>query len=337
MTDLDDFTSPVDAVRKLWELVDNSHLGLGYLKSKSIRNVEKAKSEAECDSRLRKVQTDIDVDDVKNGIKEYRDGQLSRPNYQEKIPSRIEPTMDLEALNMYELTQSSRAKQDIKEGHNLKDTLKVTEGILRSRTDEPSEKNVDEDFFTRWVDCAKKVSSKEMKSLWASALAGEIVEPGSYSLRTLETLKNLSKEEAELIAKAAQYFIGGTFYRDSVHDLSLDELLTLCELGVLSDPANIHLRSTIVLGDAPYGYHTNLQAYDKGLYITHRSMDTLSMTSIAVTTIGRELSTLAPFEINIQYLKVLGMKISQLGFDVYMGDCKLLEDGSTQIKNGEKL
>ena len=35
-------------------------------------------------------------------------------------------------------------------------------------------------------------------------LAGEVTKPKSYSLRTLETLRNLTKEHAEIFAKVAQ-------------------------------------------------------------------------------------------------------------------------------------
>ena len=44
-----------------------------------------------------------------------------------------------------------------------------------------------------------------MQELWARILAGEIKQPNSFSLRTLETLKNISKEEAELYVKVSKF------------------------------------------------------------------------------------------------------------------------------------
>ncbi|MFZ4702978.1 MAG: DUF2806 domain-containing protein [Candidatus Methylumidiphilus sp.] len=38
-------------------------------------------------------------------------------------------------------------------------------------------------------------------------LAGEVKSPGNYSIRTLEFLRGLSKEEAEIISKMAGYVI----------------------------------------------------------------------------------------------------------------------------------
>ena len=64
-------------------------------------------------------------------------------------------------------------------------------------TDEP----VDEDWTTRFFNIAEDISNEEMQALWGRILAGEIKKPKSYSLRTLELLKNLSKEEAECFMK----------------------------------------------------------------------------------------------------------------------------------------
>ena len=47
------------------------------------------------------------------------------------------------------------------------------------------------------------MSSEELQTLWGRVLAGEIKSPGTFSLRTLEFLKNTSHEEALKIAKLA--------------------------------------------------------------------------------------------------------------------------------------
>lgn len=42
-----------------------------------------------------------------------------------------------------------------------------------------------------------------MQELWGRILAGEVKQPKSYSLRTLELIKNLSKKEADTFIKIA--------------------------------------------------------------------------------------------------------------------------------------
>ena len=58
-----------------------------------------------------------------------------------------------------------------------------------------SETPVDEDWSTRFRNIAKDVSSEEMQFIWGKVLASEVENPGSFSLRTLETIRNLSRKK----------------------------------------------------------------------------------------------------------------------------------------------
>jgi hypothetical protein len=62
---------------------------------------------------------------------------------------------------------------------------------------------VDPDWVARFFGSAQDVSNEDMQKLWARILAGEVVKPGTFSLRTLEVLKNLSQREAERFQEAA--------------------------------------------------------------------------------------------------------------------------------------
>lgn len=56
--------------------------------------------------------------------------------------------------------------------------------------------DVDDDFLFEWAERAGKVSDKEMQSLWARLLAGEINAPGSFRKSVLHTVSILEKEDA---------------------------------------------------------------------------------------------------------------------------------------------
>ena len=84
-----------------------------------------------------------------------------------------------------------------------------------------------------------------MQEIWAKILAGEIKKPQSYSLRTLELLKNLSKWEAETFMKFAALEISsgnGSFILNFKNEqllqdknkLNFNERLLLEELGLLT-------------------------------------------------------------------------------------------------------
>lgn len=116
----------------------------------------------------------------------------------------IESAIELRAYERHRLTENERQK-------NLEDILSIAfEKLPEKGSDEP----VDIDWFTRFRITAQDVSNAEMKDLWAKILAGEVAQPNSYSLRTLEVVKNLSKEDAEIFRKVSQSAIvheGNTF------------------------------------------------------------------------------------------------------------------------------
>ena len=96
---------------------------------------------------------------------------------------------------------------------------------------------VDEDWLFRWRDAASLVSSEELQALWGRVLAGEIKSPGSFSLRTLEFLKNISHEEALTIAKLAPFVIDDNciFRNEKLLDsegITFGFLLKLQNLGI---------------------------------------------------------------------------------------------------------
>lgn len=64
---------------------------------------------------------------------------------------------------------------------------------------------VDFDWFVRFFEDCGGISNEDMQDIWASILAGEIIEPGSFSRQTLDVLRNLSQADAELFEEVSQY------------------------------------------------------------------------------------------------------------------------------------
>lgn len=90
-----------------------------------------------------------------------------------------------------------------------------------------------------------------MQDLWSRILTGEITNPGSFSLRTLELLKNLSKKEAETFNKIANLaltsFNSPCIYRGKNEDgdflqkygVGFNDRLLLIEVGLLQPDSMI--------------------------------------------------------------------------------------------------
>lgn len=96
-----------------------------------------------------------------------------------------------------------------------------------------SDEPVNSDWINRFFTIVEDVSDAEMQQLWARILAGEVKKPKSYSLRTLEVLRNMSKEEAEQITKASQYVLYGGIICSEDFGINLESQSFLDEMGLI--------------------------------------------------------------------------------------------------------
>lgn len=71
--------------------------------------------------------------------------------------------------------------------------------------EEVSEEPVDQDWLTRFFNTSMDVSDEKMQEVWARLLAGELEKPGSYSLRAMEVLKNITARDAIIFEKACRF------------------------------------------------------------------------------------------------------------------------------------
>ncbi len=108
---------------------------------------------------------------------------------------------------------------------------------------EVQDHNPDPDWTARFFDCVQDVSSEEMQRLWGRLLSGKVQSPGNISLRTLETLRNMSKTDAEMFSDASSFvFLGegrgliliGDLYQKNFDAIRYDKLLHLQDCCLLT-------------------------------------------------------------------------------------------------------
>lgn len=109
--------------------------------------------------------------------------------------------------------------ESIKQEENLEKILDKAQNELLSAK-EISETPVDEDWLTRFFGIAKDVSSEDMQFIWGKILAGEIAKPGSFSVRTLETIRNINADEAKLFEKILPFVVSSGAARFIPADLT---------------------------------------------------------------------------------------------------------------------
>ena len=131
--------------------------------------------------------------------------------------------------------------ESIRQETNLENVLDIAANEV-SQMKDVSDKPVDEDWLTRLFQIVKDVSSEEMQLVWGKILAGEIKQPGSFSFRTLETVRNLSQSDAEVFQKVIPLIVTHGDTHCILSDTSIlkkygvrfSDVLTLGECGLIN-------------------------------------------------------------------------------------------------------
>ena len=134
---------------------------------------------------------------------------------------------------------------------NFLKIAKIADEYHQEKQEEES-KFFDFDWFMRFFDTAGNVSSEKMQRLWAKILSNEIENVGSFSLRAIETLKNMNQHEASLFQQMAHFVLtdssGIKFLLSTDNDLGVNvnekygltkaDIITLEECGILNSLRN---------------------------------------------------------------------------------------------------
>ncbi len=182
--------------------------------------------------------------------------------------------------------------------NNFLTIAKRADEMYKDMTDKENSEPYNFDWFMRFYEDTGTISDADIQELWAKILAGEILQPGSYSLRALETLKNLSKAEAVLFQKICTHSIiidNKVFlphYDDYMKcaDISFDEILKLSDCGLINGDSFLVLQ-------IPLGADLQIILNNEHFVMTAQATQgtenkVLAIKQFPFTVIGRELSRL---------------------------------------------
>lgn len=244
----------------------------------------------------------------------------------------------IEAENLDRISERLIAKE-IARQNNIDDVVEVA---AREMKEEPivSDKPVNKDWATRFFDIVQDVSDDEMKNLWGKILAGEVKSPNSYSLRTLELLRNLSKDEADTFVRIAQFILRGDgdyfIFQGKDGDLSrfgitYSDIAKLTEIGIIQAGTFIYKEYKAMPDkDIKTGFSYN----DKIaiiLNIKQGSTD-LHIPVYILTRAGSELYKLISVTPNIEYIKELASSIKNETASVEYADINYIENDRINFK-----
>lgn len=171
-----------------------------------------------------------------------------------------------------------------------------------------SSEPINQDWKNRFFSIAEDISDEEMQKLWAQILAGEIKHPKSFSLRTLDVLRNISKEEAELLGKANQFYLASSYICTESFALDLFQNLQLSDAGLINNEAL--LRQWTVNKHSKQSVHYRDDVYLNLYNDTNRDI-TIKINVKQLTIAGQELLKLCDAPETDSFLSQLASKIKK--------------------------
>ena len=305
-------------VIRLWETVTEKGIS-GWLSPWQTRRKGRALTDVRRDELLMLAQTARDVENIQAGRKSLAaDYQLVE--HPEKSPLALQT--DSAFRDAAASVKRNQIAREMRAEVNVSKVLLSAEAALEDDPQTPPERKVDDDWLFRWRDAASTVSSEELQTLWGQVLAGEIKSPGSFSLRTLEFLKNLSHKEALQIAKVSPFVISNVIFRGNnqlleSEGITVSFLLNLQNLGVVSGVGaglkqKFHSLATEKFEQA-------LVSYNRVLIVTHEDASKkISLEIYTLTLLGEQILELGSFKPHEVYLRSVGQTICRQGFKVHI-------------------
>ena len=333
-------------VIKLWETL--AEKGVGSLLSPwHITREGKARNDLRREELLMLAQAEVDAADIRAGRKRLeKNGNLrllvddSAPDNVTNPGGRVEPTLSLPYV--IEVSFQGSASDGARREINASKAILYAEEALSGDSQAPPDRSIADDWLFTWRDYAGKVSTEDLQQLWGKVLAGEVKSPGSYSLRTLEFLKGLSKEEAEQISKLGSFVVEGRIVRSlkqylEDQGISFGLLLAMQELGLLSGVEAIGLR-TSYKSTVAERFVRGLRSNGKILVVEHEDPNKVFMLEVyLLTAVGSQLLGLGSFPPNLDYLRFVGKEIVKQGFGVNLADWVQATEKEGQYFNPEKI
>lgn len=187
--------------------------------------------------------------------------------------------------------------------------------------DSVSTESVEEDWIMEFFNHCQDVGNEEMQKLWAQLLAGEVTEPGSYSLRTLQLVRTLRSSDALLFKRLCSYLWRPAGESNWMHfttketrdllaqrDLHYFNLRHLQSLGLVSIDLSLPIES---------GHAKSAEYFGKRHRLTNPAGGREKNLGVYVLTdVGDELRPLCDAEADEEYRQALIRSWTRFGLEV---------------------
>lgn len=321
---------------KLWETLADRGVGSLLTPWQILREAD-ARIEARRRELIMLADAERKAEDIRKGHRRLlEDGTISEL-------SDKEVTAVSDGTETIEKAAETRRRSDrIREEVNVNKAIIHAEEALTEDPQEPPDRNIDDDWINRWKEYASKVSADDLQQLWGKLLAGEVKSPGRYSLRTLDLLRNISKDEAKLIETAAQFNIASCIAGEedeilAKEGITFSKLLFLQELGVIVGVEAIGMTREFC-STIEGSFQQALLSNGKVLLVTHVDVEKkLELSSYGLSSVGEQIFSLGAFQPNEEYLVSIAKKFVNKGFTVELGDWTKIDEKRGRISNAVEI
>lgn len=363
-------------LEKIWKTFEDNCVS-GLTLPSRIRREGKALADVQVERELRLAQLEKDIEAIKNGDASYENvGSAYQLTYHAKKGLPLLPSGEVQPLQVIPFVKSSESSGSAKSEYVARDLLaaaavdamrkeiNLTKVIIAAEDYASSQEKasaqiddapIDKDWLYRWRDCASEVSNEEVQQLWARVLTGEAQKSGSFSLRSLEFLRNTSQKEAEEIAKLAPYVVENSIWRSDFltkKGFKYSYFLSMQELGVVS---GVEAVGGLVRKISPQIEKDGKKVFamlGKTLALLSRREDlvqknelsqkdevedVLEFSAYNLTGVGREIINLCSGESDRDYFFQLGKSLSNSGFKVMLAQITEEHEGLVTCDNEEEI
>ena len=203
--------------------------------------------------------------------------------------------------------------------------------------------NYDFDWFVRFYEAVGNISDEVMQDLWAKLLAGEVAEPSSFSLKTIDVLRKLSKQDAELFSLICSHSVmtrGQNFlpHYDTYlekHNIYYTDIMKLNEQGLIFNDGTIGFSMSI-------GQNPNVLFWNNDLVMTIESSDDknieIHIKTYPFTKAGQELAVLVSKSVSEENFIELAKEIANKNQECILGVYKIVSlDEKSILHDGKNL
>lgn len=196
---------------------------------------------------------------------------------------------------------------------NLEKVLEITASEIPKLKD-VSDAPLDDDWITRFFSIAKDINNEEMQYIWGKILAGEIASPNSFSLRTLDTLRNIGAEDARKFQKIvplvlrmhASHFIVSENNVLSKYGVQYADILDLDECGLVNSGAMVTLNPEVSKNTKEIIFNDDRLILLQG---ENAVLEQMRIGVYTLTKVGKELYQILSHEGYHEYIKAVSQHI----------------------------